>query len=462
MLHHLAQQLHVSHEHNWTMAAPEIRRGDFIYHDTLFVDVGNNHRHPRASASELRDDLMPKKSGPGPGPGKDHVAHWYEAQLVYYGLPRVKDKNAAKVRLTNAVSAKTLRVPEYVSSMEEGMKKEYAVALRKEKQAGAQETPEKGKKRKADDVEAAVPGKMSVVWSKGGEMRVEAERFAGSVASASKKAKTTPKPKTETKAKPEAKSTRKSTTTPKPKAASASAAKAPSSTARPAAASASPTSRANWPKQTARRGNNFVYPSSSTRPAQASSQQTYGDHTPTSFNNHKLYDSSDDDPPPPYSSLPFSHYRSTSPASHRGDVVQISGSYSLRVSTPPNRPLAPRALSLAIDHATSSLWGTFHIGPKRGLIRMDDTTGLASGATKTFGWRSEDENSNSKMRFGRGCDGTVQSDGSGGVQGVFGGGMMYGEDVEFWGTLEDEGDKPDVEEVREEWDDFARRAYGRG
>ena len=448
------------------MATPEIRRGDFIYHDTLFVDVGNNHRHPRASVSELRDFLMPKKSGPGPGPAKDQVAHWYEAQLVHYGLPRVKDKNAAKVRLTNAVSARTLKVPEYVSSMEEGMKKEYAVALRKGKQAGAEKTPAKGKKRKADDAEAALPaGKMSFTWSKDGEMRVEAERFAGSVASASKKAKTTPKPKPETKAKPEAKSTKQTTTTPKPRTASASAAKALPSPARPAAASASPTSRANRLKQTARRSKNFAYPSSSTRPAQPSSQQTY-DHTPTSFHNHDhdLYDSSDNDPPPPYSSLPFSETRSPTPPPHRsGAMIQISGSYSLGVFTPSNRPLAPRFLSLAINHATASLWGTFHIGPKRGLLRMDDTTGLAAaGATKTFGWRSEDENSNSKMRFGRGCDGEVSFDGDGGVQGVFAGGMMYGEDVEFWGSLEDQDDRPGVEGVREEWDGFARRAYGRG
>ena len=490
------------------MATPEIRRGDFIYHDTLFVDVGNNHRHPRASVTELRDYLMPKKSGPGTGPAKDQVAHWYEAQLVHYGLPRVKDKNAAKVRLTNAVSAKTLKVPEYVVTIEESMKKEYAAALRKGKRGGGEETPAKGKKRKADDVEAAAPGKMSVVWSKDGEMRFEAERFSTPGGSASKKTKATPKPKTETKSKPEPKLTKNTTTTPKPKAAtkppSASAARSQATTARQTAVSASPSqsapaSRAKWPKQTARRGNNFVYPSCSTRPAPASSsparavpasnatrpkqtarksqpfpypssstrptqqspQETY-DHTPSSFNNHQLYDSSDDDPPPPYSSVPYSNARSPSPPRQRGDMVQIAGTYSISVSTPSSRPLAPRTLSLAIDHATSSLWGTFHIGPKRGLIRMDDISGLPSGATKTFGWRSEDENSNNKMRFGRGCDGEVAFDGNGGVQGVFGGGMMYGEDMEFWGSLEDQDDRPDVEGVREEWDGFPRRAYGRG
>jgi len=93
---------------------------------------------------------------------------------------------------------------------------------------------------------------------------------------------------------------------------------------------------------------------------------------------------------------------------------------------------------------------------------MDDTSGLPSGDTKTFGWRSEDENSNSKMRFGRGCDGSITFDGNGGVQGVFAGGLMYGENVEFWGELQDEDDRPDVEDVREEWEGFPRRAYGRG
>jgi len=77
------------------MDVPPIIRNDFIYRDTLFVNVSEGKRHPRASASELKGLLLPAK---GEVP-KDQVAHWYEAQLLHYGLPRSKDMNTAKMRL---------------------------------------------------------------------------------------------------------------------------------------------------------------------------------------------------------------------------------------------------------------------------------------------------------------------------------------------------------------------------
>ena len=51
-------------------------------------------------------------------------------------------------------------------------------------------------------------------------------------------------------------------------------------------------------------------------------------------------------------------------------------------------------------------------------------------------------------------------DGEGWVTGVLRG-LLYGEDAEFEGnSINDEG--CDVVEAREVWDDFARKAYGRG
>ena len=109
-----------------TMSAPEISNGDFLYRDTLFVNFGPSKCHPRASVSELKALLLPKK---GSAP-KDQVAHWYEAQLIHYGLPRSKDKNTAKVRLTSAIST-GLAVPADIARTEADMKKQYASAVRK-------------------------------------------------------------------------------------------------------------------------------------------------------------------------------------------------------------------------------------------------------------------------------------------------------------------------------------------
>src|ERR1700761_1031520 len=123
------------------MEAPEIRNGDFVYRDAFFVDLGANKRHPRASASELKELLLPKSGSPP----KDQVAHWYEAQLVHYGLPRSKDKNTAKVRLTNALTSKAIAVPKEIATLEGAMKKEWASALRKAKNAA-----DKGKAKAAE------------------------------------------------------------------------------------------------------------------------------------------------------------------------------------------------------------------------------------------------------------------------------------------------------------------------
>ena len=66
-----------------------IVRGEFVYHNLLLVDVGGDlKRHARASLGDIKTLL----DGKAP---KDQVAHFYEAQLIHYGLQRSKDKNTA-------------------------------------------------------------------------------------------------------------------------------------------------------------------------------------------------------------------------------------------------------------------------------------------------------------------------------------------------------------------------------
>lgn len=138
------------------MATSESKNGQFVYRDALFVEVGEGKRHPRASALELKELLLPGRNA---SPPKDQVGHWYEAQLTHYGLPRSKDKNTAKVRLTNALSSGALVVPTNVQQIEADLKKEYASAQRKAKLAASKavnpDSSTTGKKRKADALEDA-------------------------------------------------------------------------------------------------------------------------------------------------------------------------------------------------------------------------------------------------------------------------------------------------------------------
>lgn len=133
--------------------APPVSRDGFHYNGDLYVEVGNLNRHKRASVAEITDLLRPNLKK-GKVPGKDAFGHWYEAQLIHYGLPPSKDKARAKMRLLEALNASALAVPPVITKLEESLRKEYDVAERKAKAlykastANSAETSGSSKKRK--------------------------------------------------------------------------------------------------------------------------------------------------------------------------------------------------------------------------------------------------------------------------------------------------------------------------
>ncbi|KAF2722864.1 hypothetical protein K431DRAFT_283375 [Polychaeton citri CBS 116435] len=154
---------------------PPVVDGDFFYQNsTLTVDVGGPlKRHARASPAEIEAYVSGK--GVGGSGSKDQVAHWYEAQLVHYGLQRSKDKNTAKVRLLAVINDGEggLVQPRDLAEKERAMKRESAALARKAGQGssdgqgvGGKALPsKKGEKRKRsgegpdeDDGSAAVAG----------------------------------------------------------------------------------------------------------------------------------------------------------------------------------------------------------------------------------------------------------------------------------------------------------------
>ena len=114
--------------------APPAVRANFLYNGDFYVDVGNLNRHKRASIADitevLRPDLKKLKAG---APNKDPVGHWYEAQLIHYGLPPSKDKVRAKMRLLENLNSSNLKVPPSIASIESELKKEFVTAERKAK-----------------------------------------------------------------------------------------------------------------------------------------------------------------------------------------------------------------------------------------------------------------------------------------------------------------------------------------
>jgi len=183
------------------MSLPEARDGAFLYRDALFVEVGADKRHARASVPELKELLLSKKSKSTSAP-KDQVGHWYEAQLVHYGLPSTKDKSAAKLRLIDAINAGQLSVPPSVQQLEAKLKKQYTGALRKAKLSAKKEaetvSAPKGKKRKASD--PVKPTSVTKVSVKVGDLTFEIDHNSASAAESTTKRqkKAAPKEKTTT------------------------------------------------------------------------------------------------------------------------------------------------------------------------------------------------------------------------------------------------------------------------
>ena len=113
-----------------------LEKDGFYFNGDLYVEVGVLNRHKRVSIPELRAILRPdlkRSKALQQSQTKDPVGHWYEAQLIHYGLQPSKTKAVAKVRLLEALNTNQLAVPERIVRLEEGLRKEFNAAERKAK-----------------------------------------------------------------------------------------------------------------------------------------------------------------------------------------------------------------------------------------------------------------------------------------------------------------------------------------
>jgi hypothetical protein len=101
-----------------------VNHGQFSFDGRTFnVASSEGHIHRRASHADLRalfDTSMPDRSG-----RPDYAAHWYEAQLLHYGLPSSKKKVTAKMRLLDALQDGTLKIPMDILKIEKDLRKEW-------------------------------------------------------------------------------------------------------------------------------------------------------------------------------------------------------------------------------------------------------------------------------------------------------------------------------------------------
>ncbi|KAI7164400.1 hypothetical protein KC349_g718 [Hortaea werneckii] len=428
-------------------SAASVVRGEFVYRDTLFVDVGGDgKRHPRASPSELKDLLNGKVA-------KDQVGHWYEAQLIHYGLQRSKQKDTAKVRLQQALS-----------------------------QGNA---PAKTAKRRKDDQESEKSSKRTKIAMKVGDISIiiehgvivpEAKKscskssMKATAGTANAKQTADPQGKSPTKitpAKATAKQTAKSS---KPATSSESA--TPDATLK--TVKGTKKSSASWRDERAPEFGGDSKPNSKAAATSKASAEPKAKAEPRVKSEPKIKPEPNIKSEPKIKKEPGTKKPAVIKMDPENDEMQIdsfaqempgtrnvTGVYN--ISWPQlAEQIGPDEASnfrlfLCVDNGT--LWGGFELGWKSGVLRADE---VAVDRYVSFGWRARDNDLGGSLTFGRGCFGEIVLHGQNEVRGTFTG--LFVEPVAFEGRRRPGplwcGRSP--YSFQQEWDGFVKEAYGRG
>jgi hypothetical protein len=430
-------------------STPFVVRGEFIYHDTLFVDVGGAlKRHTRASPSELK----PYLDGKAP---KDQVAHWYEAQLIHYGLQRSKDKNTAKVRLQQALSQKKLTVPPHIVDMEAQMKKDYATGIKKSRSAASKaakgevedSTIAKGKKRKQSDADTeakTATSKRTKITMKVGDLEVSIDHDSGSAKRTGTKNKAVSSSPATTSSSAKGKAvlgptaTRKPPTTPRARQTMQNDAQA---------LSVSTLKSSGTPKQSVRSPSKTAVP----QKARVKAEPKVKNEPNTSHRS----------PPKPAPKVksevkPETNTTETPKGRFITGVYNVS---SLQLEEQYPEDANNLRVFLCVDNDARKIWGGFELASKSGVFCiMDDYTNI--DVPLSFGWRARDSNRGG-LSFGRGCSGNIQFfDDRRFTATIF---NMFPEPVELHG---DRRPGPlwcgkSAWQFEREWDGFVAEAYGR-
>ncbi|KAB5585981.1 hypothetical protein GE09DRAFT_47344 [Coniochaeta sp. 2T2.1] len=453
-------------------APPVSREGFTFINNEFFAESSNHNRHRRATPAELKAHF-------DSGSDKDKPAHWFEAQLIHYGLPPSKTKAVARMRLFDAVKdVKKLAVPGHISRLETELKKEWVKNDRDVKKGVAATTSAKGAagggKRKAEeDGKDVAVKKAKATPSK----EVKAKATPASKAAPAPKATVTLKKAAERTA-AENKRTAKKSVPAKPPATSKKAPqeKKPDDkpavkkqTARRGGIAQSPSTRsvpALFPpappvgrtKQTARRSTGSRTPGSRSeflaaaaaapspatasggRTKQTARRSTYGGRSGAALTGRAQPPAPGaSEPPPPYSEFDFGGYGGYDDEAEEEDddddghdhdeelpdydqsgplpaLGLLNGNYVL--SAPyvrGNWPWYDEDFTLTLTLAGQELWGSFDLGVVEGVLHFRQRPYLSSEEKVRFEWRGRENG-----------EGEIQYSQTGWMR-FLGGGMVEGE-----------------------------------
>ncbi|PHH62660.1 hypothetical protein CDD81_6806 [Ophiocordyceps australis] len=112
----------------WIGAPPVTAEGFAYAEGEFFAQASGQNRHRRATLAELQTHFSS-------GSDRAFAAHWFEAQLLHYGLPVSKSKSVARMRLYDAWNGGKLAVPGHIARLEGDLKKEWTKRNREAKKA---------------------------------------------------------------------------------------------------------------------------------------------------------------------------------------------------------------------------------------------------------------------------------------------------------------------------------------
>lgn len=116
------------------LGAPPAAGAGFAYaNGDFFADASGGNQHWRATPAKIKAHFAA-------GSEKDYPAHWFEAQLIHYGLGPSKTKAVARMRLYDAVRADQLVVPGSIARIEAELRKAWT---RKDREMKKEQEPSK-------------------------------------------------------------------------------------------------------------------------------------------------------------------------------------------------------------------------------------------------------------------------------------------------------------------------------
>ncbi|CAF3435130.1 unnamed protein product [Fusarium graminearum] len=457
----------------WAGAPPVAEDGFAFAEGVFFAQASGQNRHRRATATELKEHFTS-------GNDKDHPAHWFEAQLIHYGLQPSKTKSVARMRLFDAVNAGDLKVPANVTKLETKLKKEWTKNDREAKKGATNSKPAAkppvakaetnataGTKRKASDndnasavkkTKTATP-KATAPTRKIATPKAKAPPKTPAKATAKTTTMTTTTTTTKTTTKAPAKAATESTTPAKPRlkqtARCSSRGGSSQGPSRNAAANASASEPARPPrtKQTARRGGAFAGRGRIPVPP-----------------------SGDFDAPPPYSEFPhqdqdYYHSDGHSPSNSRrsydsdpddGDSIEplglLNGDYEITWSDVTEQwdHYDPDNFELCLTLEGNRLWGQFNLGVYEGVLRFDERPMRSSHDRLEFTWRGREDMG--PVIYGNSNKGWMEFLGDGRIIGCVDGGQTLSFRAQ---RIKDQGTRSriDADSMQDEWSSYTYHLY---